>query len=294
MAITKDQIFGIIKMGRPFVLVAGLIAYLVGLSMAYYEINSIDYFKAIIGFIILMTGTLMGHYADEYADIDTDSLTRRTLYSGGSGVLPSGLVPVKWALYSALFCLSIAMIITGVSIYYEIFSINILLIVVPALIGGWIYSMPPFSLERKGLGEIDNAILGGFFMTLIGYTSQTSIISIKSIVSLIPIFLAVFVNLLGVHWADRIADKSVGKNTLVVKLGYKTKYIFYLMMFLLYIVTIIFIGVIYPLIVGISILITLPLGIYSSLKFTKTKTPMISSVFMGVVMLAMIIGYIFS
>ena len=293
MALRKDQIFGLIKMGRPFVLVAGLIAYLVGLSMAYYEIKTIDITKAIVGLIVLMTGTLMGHYADEYADVDTDSLTRRTLYSGGSGVLPSGIVPVNWAIYSAIFFVLVTLIITFLSIITKTLPPIVIWIVLPALFGGWIYSMPPFSLERKGLGEIDNAILGGFFMTLIGYTAQTGMITINSILSLIPIFLAVLVNLLGVHWSDRIADESVGKLTLVVKLGVKARFLFYFLVFLMYLITALFMGGVIPSVVGIAIFITLPLGIYSSYKFTRTKSPMLSSVFMAVVMFAMIFGYIF-
>ncbi|MCC7573868.1 MAG: prenyltransferase [Candidatus Methanofastidiosum sp.] len=294
MLLSKQQIFALLKMGRPFVLIAGLIAYLVGLSMAYHEFKVLDLTKAIIGLIVLTTGTLMGHYADEYADVDTDSLTRRTLYSGGSGVLPSGIIPIKWAIYSAIIFLIATLLISFLSIFFGIFTPNILWIVFPALVGGWIYSMPPFSLERKSLGEVDNAILGGFFMTLMGYTAQTGIITTNSILSLIPIFLSVFVNLLGVHWADRIADKFVGKNTLVVKLGNKTHFLFYSLVFLMYFITILFMGRILPVQVGISILLTIPFGIYSSYKFTKTKTPMLSSAFMVVVMFAMIFGFIFN
>jgi len=291
MALRKDQIFGLIKMGRPFVLVAGIIAYLVGLSMAYYELKTLDVTIAIVGLIVLTTGTLMGHYADEYADVDTDKLTRRTLYSGGSGVLPSGIVPVNWAVYSAIFFLLVTLVIVFFSIFNKILPSTIIWIVLPALFGGWIYSMPPFSLERKGLGELDNAILGGFFMTLIGYTAQTGMITINSLLSLIPIFLAVFVNLLGVHWSDRIADESVGKLTLVVKLGNKTRFLFYFLVFLTYFSTVLVMEEIIPFVVGASILITIPFGIYCSYNFTKTKSPMLSSVFMAVVMFAMIIGY---
>ena len=47
----------------------------------------------ILSLAVMVSAILMGHYANEYADVDTDSLTKRTLYSGGSGVLPSGIVP---------------------------------------------------------------------------------------------------------------------------------------------------------------------------------------------------------
>ncbi len=292
MSTKLEKIYALIKMGRPFVLVAGVIAYLVGLSMAYYELGTINITKAIYGFLILVFGTLMGHYANEYSDVDTDSLTKRTPYSGGSGVLPSGLVPLSWALHSAIFFLFLTLVITFILVYYGILKFIILLIVLPALFGGWIYSMPPFSLERKGLGELDNAILGGFCMTLIAYTAQTGKITINSIMSLIPISLVVFVNLLGVHWFDKSADKSVGKLTLVVKLGDNTRYLFYILVIIMYVITLIFMGNVFPTKVGIAILTTIPFGIYSSYKFTKTSSPMLSSFLMAIVMFAMILGYI--
>lgn len=293
MVLTKDQFFGLLKMGRPFVLIAGLIAYFVGLSMAYYELSTFDIKKAIVGLIVLMTGTMMGHYADEYADVDTDRLTRRTLYSGGSGVLPSGIIPINWAIYSAIFFLLITLILTFFSIYYDILPSIVIWIVLPALFGGWIYSMPPFALERKGLGELDNAILGGFFMTLMGYVTQMGTITINSILSLVPIFLAVFVNLLGVHWSDRFADKSVGKLTLVVKMEENTRFLFYFLVFLIYFITVLLMGWALPNLVTISILLTLPFGVYCSYKFTKTSSPMLSSAFMTLVMLAAIFSYMF-
>lgn len=289
-----EQIYALIKMGRPFVLVAGIIAYFVGLSMAYYELNTINLTKAIFGFLILMSGTLMGHYANEYSDVDTDSITKRTPYSGGSGVLPLGLVPLSWALYSAVFFLFLTLIITFTVVYTGILPSMIFWIVLPALFGGWFYSMPPFSLERKGLGELDNAILGGFCMTLIAYTAQTNEITINSLLSLIPIFLVVFVNLLGVHWFDKFADESVGKITLVVRLGTNTRFLFYIIVFLMYFITLLFMDNILPTKVGIIILSTIPFGIYSAFKFTKTSTPMLSSFLMTIVMFAMIFGYLIS
>ena len=79
--------------GPPFVLLAGVLAYLVGLAYAWFRVGSIDAIAAVYGLLVLMTATMMGHYADEYADLDTDSITRRTWFSGGSGVLPEGRLP---------------------------------------------------------------------------------------------------------------------------------------------------------------------------------------------------------
>ncbi len=100
---------GAVRMARPFVLLAGVLAYLVGLAYAWFRVGSIDPIAAVYGLLVLMTATMMGHYADEYADLDTDSITRRTWFSGGSGVLPEGRLPPRFALRMALAMLVITL-----------------------------------------------------------------------------------------------------------------------------------------------------------------------------------------
>lgn len=186
-------------------------------------IGFLDPFKAIIGLNILIYATLAAHYTNEYVDVDTDSLTRRNWFSGRSGVLPSKIIPKLWALISAVSLALMCIIITSLSFYFGYLSSYGVLVASIGLIGGWFYSMPPLQLERTSPGEIDNAILGGFLMPLIAYMPQIGSFHVREMIMLIPIVFAVFVNLLGVHWADRDADVSVGKKTLVVSLGNRVK-----------------------------------------------------------------------
>ncbi|MDD1764356.1 MAG: prenyltransferase, partial [Methanobacteriaceae archaeon] len=205
-------------MGRPFILISGFIAYFLGLSIAYHDLGTIQIIPALIGLLILVLATLMAHYANEYADVDTDTLTRRTRYSGGSGVLPSGIIPARWALWSALILAVLTLMVTFLSYWRGLLSSQGVLLVLMGIIGGWFYSMPPLQLERTRWGEVDNALLGGYLMPLIAYIPQVGVADWDLFLILTPIFLAVLVNLLGVHWLDREADAQVGKNTLVVRL----------------------------------------------------------------------------
>lgn len=285
------QILALLKMGRFFVLIAGLIAYTLGLSMAYYDLGFLDLPKAVLGLTILISATLSAHYANEYADVDTDSLTRRTWFSGGSGVLPSKIIPPSWALNAALFLVLICILITAISFYYGLISIWVVLIVIIGILGGWFYSMPPLQLERTSLGEIDNALLGGFLMPLIAYISQNGLFHLREIIILIPIVLAVFVNLLGVHWADRKADASVGKKTLVVNLGSKVKIIHVVFTSLIYGISAFLIFLV-PLKVVFAIFLTIPFALWSIIKFEDS--PMSSSFLMNSVMIFASIGFIIS
>ncbi len=98
------RLLALLKMGRFLVLLAGVAAYALGLAMAYYDLGMVSWMRAGMGLLIMAFGTLMAHYANEFADIDTDLITRRTYFSGGSGVLPAGILPPIWALRAALVC----------------------------------------------------------------------------------------------------------------------------------------------------------------------------------------------
>ncbi|MGF7119436.1 prenyltransferase [Methanobacterium oryzae] len=287
----KLQIWALLKIGRFFVLIAGIIAFILGLSMAYYDLGFLDPLKAIIGLSILVLATLAAHYANEYADIDTDTITRRTWFSGGSGVLPSKIVPKSWALNSARILIAITIIITILSFYFGYLPFSGVLIVGIGLFGGWFYSMPPLQLERTSLGEIDNALLGGFLMPLIAYVPQVGSLSLKEIIILIPVVLAVFVNLLGVHWSDRKADESCGKKTLVVNLDENTRTIHAVFTGLIYAISIFLIYLV-PLKVVVAIFLTIPFALWSIIRFKES--PMSSSFLMNAVMIFTSIGFIIS
>lgn len=287
----RIQFMALIKMGRPFVLIAGLIAYFLGLSLAYFYIKNINIYNAIIGLLILTSATLMAHYANEYADVDTDSLTRRTWFSGGSGVLPSGMVPAAWALWSAISLGFFCILLTITLFIKDNISLECVFIVALGLFGGWFYSMPPLKLERTIWGEVDNALLGGYLMPLIAFVPQIGFFTVKEIFILTPIVLAVMVNLLGVHWADHLADAAVGKKTMVVTLGQKTKTLYLLLIILIYSLSLSLLTII-PWTVVMAIFCTIPLAIWSAAKFQDN--PMSSSILMAAIMIFSSLAFIFS
>jgi 1,4-dihydroxy-2-naphthoate polyprenyltransferase len=287
--VNVKEFVALVKMGRPFILVAGLIAYVLGLSMAYYQLHALEPIKAVMGLLIMVSAIFMAHYANEYADVDTDSLTRRTWFSGGSGVLPSEIIPRSWALYAAILFALLSLILTVLSLLTGILPIPGVFIVAMGMLGGWFYSMPPLRLERTVWGELDNALLGGFLMPLIAYVPQTGYIDLKALLILIPIFLAVMVNLLAVHWADRNADAAVGKNTLVVRLGNRTRAVHAILTAFIYLSSAGLIGVVaWP--VFLAIFLTLPLAIWAVSKFEQGPLP--SSFLMVAVMIFSSVGFL--
>lgn len=281
-----------VKMGRPLILPGGILAYTLGVAMAYAQQGSIHWRRAVIGLLITVVANLMAHYADEYADVDTDSLTRRTLFAGGSGVLPAGTVPPAWAKRTALIMAGLAVGLTVWFVATGTLTWHVLWIVGAGLLGGWVYSMPPLALERRGLGELDNALLGAVLMPLMGYTVQTGRPSLTAVVALVPIFCIVMVGLLGVHWADRRADKAVGKRSLVVLLGERTRQLHWSFAALAYVSALVLTGWILPRQVSVAILLTLPVSGWAVLTFTRQDSPAPSSLAMASVIAAASVGWV--
>jgi 1,4-dihydroxy-2-naphthoate octaprenyltransferase len=60
------------------------------------------------------------HYANEYADHKTDALTERTKFSGGSGILPRGLVPRDLAFRAAWVTLALGFTVGLSTVFFNI------------------------------------------------------------------------------------------------------------------------------------------------------------------------------
>jgi 1,4-dihydroxy-2-naphthoate octaprenyltransferase len=88
-----------------------------------------------------------------------------------------------------------------------------------ALVLGWSYHGPPLQLAYRGLGELDVVLCYGPLIALATYVLLTHSYSMDAVWASMPlgVFIAAFlwVN----EFPDYEADRSVGKNNLVVRLG---------------------------------------------------------------------------
>jgi len=73
-------------MSRPSQLLLIAVVYLAGASAARASIG-VDLPAVATGLILLLLVAASVHYANEFADAETDAITRRTAFSGGSGAL---------------------------------------------------------------------------------------------------------------------------------------------------------------------------------------------------------------
>jgi len=248
-------------------LLASVIAVCLGLAINWWQNKTLNAEFAALTFagVIALHASvdLLNDYWDHKRQIDTQ--TRRTKFSGGTGVLPEGLLKPNQVYRAGLILLIIGSLI-GVYFIYER-GITIAIILGFAIVSIYFYST---RIVDSGLGELFVTIKGS--MIVLGtYFVQSSQITVEpilaGIVSGVLSSTVLFVN----SFPDYDADKAHGRKTLVIVLG-KAKAATTVWMFPIISYGIIVASVvmhIFPLISLIT-LFTIPIVIKSSLSL-KTK-----------------------
>jgi len=196
-------------------LLASVIAVSVGLALSWWHGVQIDIWYAIMtlaGVIALHASVdLLNDYWDYKRGIDTQ--TQRTKMSGGTGVLPEGLLEPTQVYRAGIIFLIIGGLIG--SYFVVIDGIIIGLILAFAVLSIYFYST---KIVDSGLAEVFVTVKGT--MIVLGtYFIQSSEIDIA------PIMAGIFVGLLSslvlfiTSFPDYEADKAKGRKTLVIFLG---------------------------------------------------------------------------
>ena len=196
-------------------LLASVIAVSVGLSINWWQNSQIDTLDAGLTFAGVMalhaSVDLLNDFWDFKRGIDTK--TKRTKMSGGTGVLPEGLLKP-----SSVYRAGIAFLVIGSAIggYFVITDgITIAVILGFAILSIYFYST---KIVDSGLGEIFVAVkgsmivLGTYFIQSGHLTFEAGLggIAVGSLSALV-LFIASF--------PDHDADKSKGRKTLVIAVG---------------------------------------------------------------------------
>ncbi len=198
-------------------LLASVIAVAVGLALSWLQTSEINILHAALtmgGVLALHASVdLLNDYWDFKRGIDTN--TKRTKMSGGTGVLPEGLLkPVQ--VYKA----GIAFLILGslIGSYFVVIDG----VIIAAILGFAILSIYFYSTKivDSGLAEIFVAIKGT--MIVLGtFFIQTLEITINPIMAGIVVGVLSSLVLFITSFPDYDADKSKGRKTLVIVVGKK-------------------------------------------------------------------------
>jgi 1,4-dihydroxy-2-naphthoate octaprenyltransferase len=264
-------------------LLASIIAVSVGLAINWRQNTMIDPLDGILTFCGVMalhaSVDLLNDYWDYKRGIDTDTV--RTKMSGGTGVLPEGLLKP-----SSVYRAGIAFLIIGSAIgSYFVLTDGI---VIAAILGFAILSIYFYSTKivDSGLAEFFVALKGTMIVLGASFI-QSNQITIEPILGGIVVGVLSSLVLFVVSFPDHDADKSKGRKTLVIALGKKkATLLFWIFPVTLYFVIIagVFTGI-FPImslitLISMPIIIKAGIGVRRNFNFIDKFVPSMSSTLM--------------
>ena len=247
-------------------LLASVIAVSLGLALNWRQNFSIDPLDAILIFAGVMalhaSVDLLNDFWDFKRGIDTK--TKRTKMSGGTGVLPEGLLKPSSVYRAGIAFLIIGSVIGGYFVITD--GIIIGLILGFAILSIYFYST---KIVDSGLGEFFVAVKGS--LIVIGtYYIQSGQITIESILGGIVVGVLSSLVLFIASFPDHDADKSKGRKSLVISVGKeKAAKLFWIFPLVSYFAIIIGVSTnLFPL-MSLITLLSIPLMIKSGLGLRK-------------------------
>ena len=248
-------------------LLASVIAVSVGLALNWWQNSTIEPFDAFLTFAGVMalhaSVDLLNDFWDFKRGIDTK--TPKTKMSGGTGVLPEGLLKP-----SSVYRAGIAFLVIGSAIgaYFVITDGIIIAIILGfAILSIYFYST---KIVDSGLGEFFVAVKGS--MIVLGtFFIQSGQITLEPILAGIVVGTLSSLVLFIASFPDHDADKSKGRKTLVIAVGkQKATKLFWIFPLVSYCVIILGVSLhLFPIIALITFL-SAPLVVKSGLGLKKT------------------------
>jgi 1,4-dihydroxy-2-naphthoate polyprenyltransferase len=215
----SGRILAALRMGRPHFMIGGLLLHWLGVAMAQSSGAPLNVPALLWGQVAITSIQLMTHYCNDYFDLPADQANPTpTRWSGGSRVLPNGLLQPRVALRIAIAlaaCGLAAALVLAVIVRPGVWTLPLFVL---ALVLAWSYSAPPLRLHSRGLGELTTALLVAGMTPLVGFYLQTGRVGLP-LLGVLPLCCLQFAMLLTIEFPDAIGDAAAGKRTLVVRLG---------------------------------------------------------------------------
>jgi len=262
---TKNFFLSWLTLFRLGATARGVLPFLLGAVIAWSQGNPINLAVLALSSLAVILVMLMTFLINEYYDYEADLINKEFhRLSGGSRVLPMGLIPRHQSLMAAYVCLVLAAVIgLLLQFYYRTGPFTIPLGVLAIFIG-YFYTAKPLRWAYRGLGEIAIWFSCGWLATFTGYYLQTGHFNAVTTLAALPGATSVFLVILMNEIPDINSDREVGKRNLAVILGREkagTLYLVALILCYLNIIANIFFGV--PPITAYLSLILIPLIIWN-------------------------------
>ncbi|MDP6457783.1 MAG: 1,4-dihydroxy-2-naphthoate octaprenyltransferase [Candidatus Bathyarchaeota archaeon] len=215
-------------------LVSVIVPIILGASIAWMRngaFNLTYFILTLIGGLAVQAGSnVINDYYDYKSGNDNVNREYVRPFSGGSRMIQLGLLTPLEVLSGALALFALA---TGIGLFLSWkIGYTILVLGIIGVFSGYFYTAPPLNLASRGIGEAVVGLNFGVLMVLGSYYVQTGTLAVEPLVASIPVSLLIAAVLYINEFPDYVADKAVGKDTLVVRLGRNRAVFGFMMMFI--------------------------------------------------------------
>jgi 1,4-dihydroxy-2-naphthoate octaprenyltransferase len=200
---------------RPQFLLLSVVLAFLGAAIAWYD-GAFHLGHALLAFVGLLLAHISVNVLNDYFDYRSgiDLNTKRTPFSGGSGILPAAMLSPRQVLWLGLGALILAV---PIGIYFVVVK-GWLLLPLLVVAAACILLYTPFILRVKwpewspGLGMGTLPVLGAYFV-------QTGEYTWPAVIAAIPSGILVHNLLLLNEFPDTEADRQAGRRTLPITMG---------------------------------------------------------------------------
>ena len=211
-----------IKLSRPLFLFAVAILYALGVGIAHYLGEKINWETYVLGQVwvslLQLSTTYLNEYYNAWADRENPN---RTYLTGGSNALGEGKLDPRFALISALTTLAFLASLTVVLAYRIQPPLETYFILILAFIGAFFYSTPPLRLEASGYGELIVSVIVAFLVPLFAFILQEGSLHRLIAMTTFPLVLLHIAMLIAFELPDYATDLKYEKRTLLIRLGWQ-------------------------------------------------------------------------
>lgn len=223
-------------LSRPPFHTVGVLPFLLGTLLAWKINGTFDAVVFVLGILAVVLIMLSTYHAGEYFDYVEDEISKREVnnrFSGGSGVIPSGVVSRQVPFWTSFIALAVAAVIGIILQFVLVTGPYTLLLGCLGALPGFFYSTQPVRLVQRGLGEIFIGFCYGWLPVASAFYIQTGFIHPIIHWMGIPIGMTIMNVILLNEFPDYDADASVGKKNLLVRFGKKRGIVLYVLISLL-------------------------------------------------------------
>ncbi len=222
------------KATQPHSFVASAVGVFLGTAIAHARAGAFDAAAFVVtlgGVVVLQAATNMSNDTVDFLH-GVDNLPPHLVspFTGGARVLPEGQLTVAehrraWILLYAIGALA--------GLFLAVTRPNGWLLLLLGLVGGALavfYTLPPFSLQYHGLGDVAVGVVFGPIVTLGAFAVQTGALSWEALLASVPLGILVAAFLFVNEMPEHETDLRGGKQTIPARLGLERSYRLYLAM----------------------------------------------------------------